>query len=56
MYEILPEVIEDVVSKSESIVRSKDTVIDQLNEMARAKNVSFSMALYMLGFKDYNGF
>lgn len=57
----LPTTIEKVV-KSMNISNCKnDTVIDELKKSAKEfnindENLSFAMAVYMLGFSTYNGF
>jgi hypothetical protein len=53
---LLPDVIEKAVSDTAANVVPKDTVIHELNEMAKSKNGSFAIALYMLGFNNYKGF
>lgn len=53
---ILPSVIEEVVQTSEAVCVPKDTVIEELQQIADNKNISFELALYMLGFHTYNGF
>ena len=53
---ILPEVIQEVVSSSETVSVPKDTVIEELQSIAEKKNGSFVLALYMLGFESYKGF
>ena len=53
---VLPKVIEKAVSESAATVVPTDSVIDELNAMAKSKDGSFSMALYMLGFGSYSGF
>ena len=53
---VLPNVIEKAVSSTAASVVPKDSVIGELNEMAHAKNGSFALALYMLGFSTYSGF
>ena len=52
----LPNVIEKVVSSSAASVVPRDSIIGELNELADAKNGSFVLALYMLGFSTYSGF
>ena len=53
---VLPSVIQEVVSSSDSIAVPHDTVIDELQRIAYEKNGSFVLALYMLGFDSYIGF
>ena len=52
---VLPEVIEKVIANAE-IAIPKDTVIDELQEIADTKQISIAMAVYLLGFPEYNGF
>ena len=53
---ILPEVIEKVLSYSGRVAVPHDTVIEELNELAKTKQGSLVLALYMLGFGSYTGF
>ena len=53
---VLPDVIEKAVSSTVASVVPKDSVIDELSELAHAKSGSFALALYMLGFSTYSGF
>jgi len=53
---VLPGVIEKAVSSTAASVVPEDSVISELNELAHAKNGSFALALYMLGFSTYSGF
>ena len=53
---ILPEVIEDVVNEADSISVPKDTVIDELKDIAEHRGGSFALSLYILGFGSYTGF
>ncbi|MDR1033579.1 MAG: Eco47II family restriction endonuclease [Bifidobacteriaceae bacterium] len=52
----LPAVIEEVISDSAALAVPNDTVIDELQEIAKREGNSFALALYMLGFKTYMGF
>ena len=52
----LPYVIEDIVLNSDTLSTPNDTVINELKNIANSKDGSFVMALYLLGFKSYNGF
>jgi len=53
---ILPDIIQRVVEQSDKVSIPQDTVIDELKAIADAENVSFAMAIYMLGFSSYYGF
>ena len=53
---VLPSVIQEVIANAENITVPHDTVIEELQRMADAKNGSFALALYMLGFESYIGF
>ena len=53
---VLPSVIQEVVSKSDNLVIPHDTVIEELKQISKEKNISFVLALYMLGFESYIGF
>ena len=48
--------IQEVIANAENITVPHDTVIEELQRMADAKNGSFALALYMLGFESYIGF
>lgn len=57
---ILPEVISDVVTNSESKV-PHDTVLEELKNIANSvgetdEDVAMTIAIYLLGFNSYNGF
>ena len=52
----LPGVIQDVVTDSNSASVPRDTVEEDLCDLASRNGGSFAMALYMLGFGDYLGF
>ena len=57
----LPSTIEKVVSSMKISNFKDDTVIDELKKSAKKfnisdENLSFAMAVYMLGFSTYNGF
>ena len=53
---VLPGVIENAVASAAASVIPKDTVIEELNAMAKSKDGSFALALYILGFSSYFGF
>lgn len=53
---VLPEVIGGVVSEADSIYVPKDTVIDELKDIAQHRAGSFALSLYILGFGSYTGF
>ena len=53
---ILPGIIEKAVSGSAANTIPKDTAVDELNAVAKSKDSSFALALYMLGFNSYQGF
>ncbi|WP_287786164.1 Eco47II family restriction endonuclease [Megamonas sp.] len=53
---ILPEIIEEVLSNSTEVTAPHDLVFEELTEFADNENISFVLAIYMLGFKDYLGF
>ena len=58
---VLPNVIEKVVSESDSISVPNDEVITELEKISKLfdvenSNLSMAMAVYMLGFGTYNGF
>ena len=57
---ILPKVISDVVTNSESKV-PHDTVLEELKNIANSmgetdEDVAMAIAIYLLGFNSYNGF
>lgn len=53
---VLPDVIEKVLSDSTDVVAPKDIVFKELEEISDNRNISFVLAIYMLGFEDYMGF
>jgi len=53
---VLPDVVEEIVNNLENISVPNDTVINEIKAAAKNKNISFVMALYMLGFETYSGF
>jgi hypothetical protein len=53
---VLPGIIEKVVANSAANVIPKDSVMDELNDIAKAKDGPFALALYMLGFGNFIGF
>lgn len=57
----LPEVIQEVINDSTVITVPHDTVYEELTEVAKKYSggdteASMLMAMYMLGFSEYNGF
>ncbi|MCL2350132.1 MAG: Eco47II family restriction endonuclease [Defluviitaleaceae bacterium] len=52
----LPKTIEKVVAEADAANVPHDSVTCELNEVAKSKNGSFALALYMLGFSTYKGF
>lgn len=52
---VLPSVIEKVIANAE-IAIPHDTVMEELRAIATEKKVSMAMAIYLLGFNEYNGF
>lgn len=53
---ILPKIIDKVVKKSDEIKLPLDTVYNELQKKSQDNNISFSLALYLLGFNGYLGF
>mgnify|MGYP003305988448 CR=1 FL=1 len=52
---VLPNAIEKVIANAE-IAIPHDTVIEELRTIASEKKISMAMAIYLLGFSEYNGF
>ena len=52
----LPAAIERAVSNADATATPKDSVMNELAEIANASDNSFALALYVLGFGGYNGF
>ncbi|EAD0635350.1 TPA: Eco47II family restriction endonuclease [Listeria monocytogenes] len=52
----LPSIIAKVLSNSTDVAAPKDIVFKELLEMSAEKDISFVLAIYMLGFEDYSGF
>lgn len=58
---VLPEVIRNVVSSLDDVTIPCDTVMDELKTWAShldadTEEIALAMAVYMLGFRGYNGF
>lgn len=58
---VLPEVIRNVVSSLDDATVPCDTVMDELKTWAShldadTEEIALAMAVYMLGFRGYNGF
>lgn len=52
----LPTIIENILAKSDESLAPKDTVFDELNDIAKKDEIPIALAMYMLGFSDYIGF
>ena len=52
----LPQTVEKVVSKTRANTIPCDSVLEELETMAKSQDGSFALALYILGFQDYTGF
>ena len=58
---VLPEIIKKAVNELSGSIIPRDTVIDELKELAKEQNIesedlAIAMAAYMLGFGSYKGF
>ena len=53
---VLPSIVESVVADKKAISIPKDTVIEELEQLAESDHGSMALALYMLGFGSYIGF
>lgn len=58
---MLPSIIQKAVNELEGSIVPHDTVIDELNKLAKKQNIdnanlAVAMAVYMLGFGSYTGF
>lgn len=58
---ILPNLVQDVIETSGEVLSQKDTAYTELSALSTLlgtddKNLSFALAIYMLGFNSYNGF
>lgn len=53
---ILPKIIEKVVKASDEVITPHDTVYEELEKIAYDKDIPFALAMYMLGFSNYQGF
>lgn len=58
---VLPKVIEDVVKEFDESIIPHDTVMEELTDMIKNKEITSKeagilMSIYMLGFKTYSGF
>lgn len=52
---VLPQLIQDIL-KNEEIYTPNDTVYSEIVNIVNNKNITFELALYMLGFGTYNNF
>ena len=58
---VLPDIIQKAVIELDSSIVPHDTVMDELRELAKSRNINdenlaVAMAVYMLGFGSYSGF
>lgn len=58
---VLPDVISDVIKDGSSVSVPKDTVLEELSNIAKnmdasSEELSMAMAIYLLGFSSYSGF
>lgn len=58
---ILPDVIAEVIKDGSSVSVPKDTVLEELSNIAKnidasSEELSMAMAMYLLGFSSYSGF
>ena len=58
---VLPKTVQHIMETSEEILRKEDTAYTELAALSKLigtddKNLSFALAIYMLGFNSYNGF
>ena len=58
---VLPDIIQKAVSELDASIVPHDTVMDELRELAKSRNINdenlaVAMAVYMLGFGSYAGF
>lgn len=52
----LPSLIQETLVANPSPLLPQDSVLDEIHEIAKSKNISFVLALYLLGFSGYLGF
>lgn len=58
---VLPDVIAEVIKDGSSVSVPKDTVLEELSNIAKnidasSEELSMAMAMYLLGFSSYSGF
>lgn len=58
---VLPDVIAEVIKDGSSVSVPKDTVLEELSNIAKnidasSEKLSMAMAMYLLGFSSYSGF
>ena len=58
---VLPKTVQHIIETSDEILREEDTAYTELAALSKLigtddKNLSFALAIYMLGFNTYNGF
>ena len=53
---ILPEILAKVVAENKGKAVPEDSVFSELEKQVSRQDISFVMALYLLGFKSYEAF
>lgn len=53
---VLPAVVAKVVHDSDEVKVPNDTVYDEIRQSASERDITFGMALFLLGFSSYQGF
>lgn len=54
--QVLPDIIAEVLNQSDGVAIPNDTVFEELQKVSKEKNIPFVLAIYMLGFENYQGF
>lgn len=52
----LPKIIEKIIKEEGNNLIPKDIVFEELENLVKKEKITFEMAIYLLGFRSYEGF
>lgn len=52
----LPKIIEEIIKEEGNNLIPKDIVFEELENLVKKEKITFEMAIYLLGFRSYEGF
>lgn len=52
----LPKIIEEIIKEEGNNLIPKDIVFEELENLVKKEKITFEMAIYLLGFRNYEGF